>query len=178
MCQGTFTADVIRTLAGDYTLKPVRLGLPWPTIEEVSRKAAEAGLRHGDRVIAIEGRRQRGNADLALAVHERRPGDNLKITVDRAGKPLEIPVPLEAYRSWWSFALITLIFMPWLSILLGFWVAAMRPRDYRAWMVLGVLAGLRQLVRPDLIDPLGWSADIGPPRSPSAPLQRRHGPCA
>jgi sigma-B regulation protein RsbU (phosphoserine phosphatase) len=162
MCQGTFTIDVIRTLAGDYPLQPVRLGTPWPSIEELSRTAYEAGLRRGDRVLAIEGRPPRGAADLALPVHARHPGDTIRITADRAGGPIEFPVRLEANHTWWSFAIITLIFMPWLSILLGFWVAAMRPRDTRAWMVLGILVGLSQLIRPTVIDPLGWTADLGP----------------
>ena len=52
--------------------------------------------------------------------------------------------------------------MPWLSILLGFWVAAMRPRDAHAWLVLGILLGLSQIIRPPELDPRGWPSAIGP----------------
>ncbi len=164
VCQGTFTIDVIRGLDGDYPLQPVTLGQPWPSITGLgaSPKAFDAGLRLGDRVIAIEGRPPTSESDLAQAVHSKHPGDLLKITVDHGGKPVQIQTPLEPFTTWWSFSLITLIFMPWLSILLGFWVAAMRPRDSRAWLVLGILVGLSQVVRPGALDPRGWPSAIGP----------------
>ena len=160
-CQATFTTDVIRTLAGDYPVQPFALGSPWPTIIRLSPGASGAGLRRGDRVIAIEGRAPAGESELARAVHGKHPGGRLTVTVERDGSPVEIQAPIDPYRMWWSFALITLIFMPWLSILLGFWVAAVRPRDGRAWLVFGILVGLSQLVRPGVIDPRGWAADFG-----------------
>ena len=55
LSQVTFTIDVVRTLSGDYPVKPVVLGAPWPTIISLSEPALAAGLRRGDRVIAIEG---------------------------------------------------------------------------------------------------------------------------
>jgi len=160
--QVTFTSDVIRTLRGDYPAKPITMGAPWPTIVNLSKPAETAGLRAGDSVLAIEGRAPRGTAVLAQAVHAKHPGDRLAITVQRDGRPLELHAPLEAFTSWWSFALIVLIFMPWLSILLGFWVTAMRPRDPRAWLVLGILLGLSQIMRPPAIDLRGWPSDFAP----------------
>jgi sigma-B regulation protein RsbU (phosphoserine phosphatase) len=160
LCQGIFTLDVARTLLGDYPLKPMTLGAPWPTVTGLSREAFEAGLRRDDRVVAIEGRAPAGEADLVRALHTRHPGENVAITVQRAGAPVEIHVPIKAFFTWWSFALISLFFMPWLSILVGFFVALMRVRDTRAWLVLGILAGLSQLVRPAVLDPRGWG-DIG-----------------
>jgi sigma-B regulation protein RsbU (phosphoserine phosphatase) len=161
LCQGTFTIDVIRTLRGDYPLKPIALGAPWPSITGLSREAFEAGLRRGDRVLAIEGRAPTGESDLARALHPKHPGQLLGITVERGGAPLEFHVPIQPFFTWWSFALISLIFMPWLSILVGFFVTLMRVRDPRAWLVLGILAGLSQLVRPEVLDPRGW-LDLGP----------------
>jgi len=43
--------------------------------------------------------------------------------------------------------------MPWLCIVLGFWVAALRPDDKRAWLVLGILLGMSGLGRAALLDP-------------------------
>ena len=161
LCQGTFTLDVIRTLRGDYPVKPITLGSPWPTITRLTPEASDAGLRPGDRVLAIEGRAPAGEADLARALHARHPGERLAITVERGGAPVEFQAPINTFFIWWSFALISLIFMPWLSILVGFFVALMRVRDTRAWLVLGILAGLSQLIRPMELDPRGWP-DIGP----------------
>src|SRR5206468_1302805 len=93
--QGTFTLDVIRTLAGDYALKPVTLGAPWPTIVDCSAAAARAGLQRGDRVLAIDGRAPKGESELAQAVHSAHAGGTVKITVDRHGAPVEIATPLE-----------------------------------------------------------------------------------
>ena len=92
------------------------------------------------------------------------PGDRLTITVERDGRQVEFQPSLQPFSIWWSFALIILIFMPWLSILLGFWVAAMRPRDAHAWLVLGILLGLSQVMRPPELDPRGWPFVIGPTR--------------
>src|SRR5260370_31399124 len=72
--QITFTIDVVRTLSGDYPLKPVVLGAPWPSITSLSEPTQAAGLRKGDRVTAIEGRSPRGSGDLAQAVHAKYPG--------------------------------------------------------------------------------------------------------
>ena len=162
LSQVTFTIDVVRTLSGDYPVKPVVLGAPWPTITNLSEPALAAGLRRGDRVIAIEGLRPRGAGDLARAVRVKHPGDRVTITVERGGAQLEFQPTLQPLSIWWSFALIILIFMPWLSILLGFWVAAMRPRDAHAWLVLGILLGLSQIIRPPELDPRGWPSAIGP----------------
>jgi phosphoserine phosphatase RsbU/P len=161
LSQTTFTIDVARTLSGGYPLAPMALGSPWPSITSLSSPAEAAGLRKGDRVIAIEGRAPRGDGDLAQVVHAKYPGARLTITVERDGKPVDFQAPLEPFHIWWSVALINLIFMPWLSILLGFWVTAVRPRDTHAWLVLGILLGLSQTIRPGVLDPRGWPFDIG-----------------
>src|SRR5260370_30674419 len=91
--QVTFTIDVVRTLSGDYPVKPVGLGSPWPSITSLSKLAEAAGLRRGDRVIAIEGRTPRGVGDLAQAVRSKQPRDHLTITVQPDRKPLAFHSP-------------------------------------------------------------------------------------
>ena len=56
----------------------------------------------------------------------------------------------------WFYAVVMFFLMPWLCIALGFWVAALRPGDLRAWLLLGILLGMNGLGRAGLLDPLGW----------------------
>src|SRR5450432_504319 len=152
--QGTFTIDVVRELSGDYALRP--FSVDDDTIGELSSAASQAGLRSGDRLVAVEDRPFRNARDLLEPVHEKKPGQTLAVTAERAGKVSEFQVELKPLRTWWLFAAVSLLFMPWLCILLGFWVAALRPRDFRAWLVLGILLGLSQLQRQGILDPRAW----------------------
>jgi len=158
--QGTFTIDVMRELSGDYPARPIFIGDEGPTIVELTPAAGEAGLRRGDRVVAIDGRPFRDARDLLQPVREKRPGQTLAITAERERKVSEFQVVLEPLRTWWLFAAVSLLFMPWLCILLGFWVAVLRPHDFRAWLVLGILLGLSQLQRQEILDPRGWPTAV------------------
>jgi sigma-B regulation protein RsbU (phosphoserine phosphatase) len=157
--QTTYTIDVIRELAGDYPMRPFFIG-DQPVIAEVTRPALAAGLRRGDRVIAIEGRPYRNPRDLLQPIREKRPGQRLAVTIERDSRMSEVPITLEPLHAWWLFAAVSYLFMPWLSILLGFWVAALRPRDLRAWLVLGILLGMSQLARQGILDPRGWPTPL------------------
>src|SRR5215831_17710268 len=77
--QGTYTADVIQDLRGQYPWKP------WPRIQAVNPNDRGVGLQPGDRIMAVDGRPYNGNADLARPVRARHPGDELPLTVDRNG---------------------------------------------------------------------------------------------
>jgi sigma-B regulation protein RsbU (phosphoserine phosphatase) len=154
--QGMFTIDVIREMSGEYALQPVLPDGEPPTIVELTPAAARAGLRRGDRVTAIDGLPFRNARDLLQPLHEKKPGQTLAVTAEREGKRSEFQVVLEPLRTWWLFAAVSFLFMPWLCILLGFWVAALRPRDFRAWLVLGILLGLSHLQRQGILDPRAW----------------------
>lgn len=52
--------------------------------------AAQAGLRAGDRVVAIDGRSVENFGDLRGRIAETRPGSVVKLTVERGGKPVEL----------------------------------------------------------------------------------------
>jgi sigma-B regulation protein RsbU (phosphoserine phosphatase) len=157
--QATYTIDAIRELAGDYPLLPFSLGNEQPVIADLTRPAFDAGLRRGDRVVAIEGRPLRAARDLLQPIREKSPGQTLAVTVERDGQPAGFHVVLEPLRAW-LFAAVSLLFMPWLCILLGFWVAALRPRDLRAWLVLGILLGMSELQRQGILDPRGWPTPV------------------
>src|SRR5690349_19152012 len=158
--QVTFTVDSIRAWYRDYPVRPISLGEPWPTIDGTSFYAKQAGLRSGDRVISIEGREPKGLEDLAQAVRAKRTGDQLHIRLLRDGHPLDFAVNMTPLLPDKEQIAVTFILMPWLSLLLGFWVAAARPRDKIAWMMLGILVGLSEIERAPLLDSMGWPAAI------------------
>ncbi|MBZ5584563.1 MAG: SpoIIE family protein phosphatase, partial [Acidobacteriia bacterium] len=78
------------------------------------------------------------------------------VTVERGGRPLDVRLTLRPLPMWRPFAVVCLLVMPWLSIALGFWVAALRPRDLRSWLMLGMLLGLSQVVGPGNLDARAW----------------------
>ena len=82
MSDGTATAD-----------RTTRVGA---TIEEVveDAPAAEAGLRRGDVVVAIDGEAVSGAESLTAQVRERGAGDEATLTVVRDGEVLEVVVTL------------------------------------------------------------------------------------
>jgi sigma-B regulation protein RsbU (phosphoserine phosphatase) len=160
----TFTLDVLRSLRLEYPYPPIWVGSPWPTIVEVNPIAAKSGLRVGDRVTSIDGRVPRGTQDLRRALHARKPGETLSVMVEREGQPLEGRI-----RLWISLpraglpAIVTFLFMPWCSIALAFWVAAVRPRDPRVWMMVAILVGISQIESPAVLSPFGWPLPIAVP---------------
>jgi sigma-B regulation protein RsbU (phosphoserine phosphatase) len=140
--QATFTIDVVRQLAGDYPETPIYLGDPWPTVVGVGYGDS---VHRGDRVLAVEGKPPLGWNDIAQAIRAKHPGEPLHVSVDRAGRRLELSVKLRAETVPVLFTIVWHLLMPWISILLGLWVVAVRPRDVRAWSVLAILAGICQI---------------------------------
>lgn len=64
--------------------------------------AAAAGVRPGDRVVTISGRPVAGYHDLAEAVAGRLSGDTVPLIVSRAGKRIELALPLSASTAYGS----------------------------------------------------------------------------
>ena len=161
MNQGTFTIDVIRDWREQYPSNTLRLGNPWPTITAVNIAMQRAGLQKGDRLVSIDGRVLAGEKDLREIIHAKYPGEFLTIAAARNGAVTEHRVEILALRSTGKqpvYATAAWLISPWFCILLGFWVAASRPADLRAWLVLGILVGMSGLARPGILDPLGWGS--------------------
>jgi len=57
-------------------------------------KAIESGLQEGDIITAVDGKPTPRAEDLVAALTSHRPGDKVKLTGTRGGKPLEVTVPL------------------------------------------------------------------------------------
>jgi sigma-B regulation protein RsbU (phosphoserine phosphatase) len=163
----TYTIDAVQDMRHAYTASPLNLRAPWPTIYSADPLAQAAGLRAGDRVLRLAGRAPRGFRDFELAFDRHSPGDRIPVTVLRDGKTLDFAVPpaLVNFGSGWlstAFGSLSWILMPWLSFALGFWVAALRPRDPRAWIVLAILLGMAEFTSASVLDARGWPG-IGMP---------------
>jgi S1-C subfamily serine protease len=57
--------------------------------------AALAEIRSGDVIVAVDGRDVKGESDLARLISERRPGDQVSLTILRGADRLEIAVVLK-----------------------------------------------------------------------------------
>jgi phosphoserine phosphatase RsbU/P len=120
-----------------------------PAAAFVTTPAYDAGLRNNDRLTAINGHPFTGLAVFGDALVAAKPGDPMSITFRSPGESVDRtatfalerhqpPASLGAY-----LVIITLkIVLPVFCLLLGFWVAAVRPRDKSAWLLIFVLYGL------------------------------------
>jgi phosphoserine phosphatase RsbU/P len=174
--QATYTVDVVALLSGAYPMKPIALGVPWPTVIWADPSPTLDGIQKGDRVAAVDGHPPRGAVELAEAVRSRTPGSRITITTERDGlrEDHQVLIRSDPRRLPMAYAIGAELLMPVFCLALGFWVAAVRPHDFRAWLILGMLLGMSQLTRSGLADPLGWGAAIGLPsailRAVNAPL--------
>ncbi|MBX9626084.1 MAG: PDZ domain-containing protein [Gemmataceae bacterium] len=60
--------------------------------------AAEAGVKEGDRLVAVAGKKVLDADAVAAALADKKPGDKAKITVTREGQPVEIELTLAQGR--------------------------------------------------------------------------------
>jgi len=56
--------------------------------------AENGGLQVGDKVTDVAGRHVIDPSDISAAIAQRRPGDSVTVTVQRAGAPLRVQVKL------------------------------------------------------------------------------------
>ena len=133
--------------------EPFDIDLPEFRLTSVTTEAAAAGLREGDVIRRINGAAVRPlAADLWVPLRRASSGDQLAVGYWRPGTP-ETDVqtagvtlaPLRAGAAsaieWAGFVVFSVGF-PLLCTLLGFWVAAARVTDARAWMLLALVLSL------------------------------------
>jgi len=126
--------------------------VPGVEITGVEPEAAAAGIRKGDTLLAFAGRPYRGALDFYIPLREARPGDRLNVQVrsaDGAVKNSSInvqPFNLTPPGASEVIQQAAAIAMPAFCILLGFWVAAVRIRDLRAWILLAMMISFGETI--------------------------------
>ncbi len=121
--------------------------------------AAQAGLRAGDLILAINGQPLDTLNPFSDEVWNGRPGDTVALSVERPGetRPLELrvvlePVPRGAGEKSWAqaFAEQLLVNYPLLFLAVGLPVLFLRVEDRNAWLLALLFAGMIALA------PLVW----------------------
>jgi phosphoserine phosphatase RsbU/P len=126
------------------------------TIGFLSPEAKQARLQEGDILLAVNGRPLTGTAVYGEEMAEAHAGDLLSVTVrtrdsQSPGSERTVALALEPKRQGdLTVGLTLFVAMPAFCILLGFWVAAVRPRDSRAWLLLALMLSLATLWTPGL----------------------------
>jgi len=155
--QALLTRDVFRTIFHPETVYEFPFFFsPRTSIITDPGPAAKAGLRKGDLLVAIEGVPYGGTHVFDDAIARPHPDGMLTVTVrtpDRSSAERTLRVQLTSFReggenarSAVAFRLVLYVLMPWFCVILGFWVAAVRPRDRLAWLLLGLMLGFSQLI--------------------------------
>src|SRR5579859_8099326 len=113
-----------------------------PAAQFVGASAQRVGVKKGDILLAINGRPFRGLAVFGEAMRLAKPGDPLTVevltpgdTAPRSATVLLAPVDLPPFNWTGASILFLKLIMPTFCILMGFWVAAVRPRDPSAWFL-------------------------------------------
>jgi sigma-B regulation protein RsbU (phosphoserine phosphatase) len=132
-------------------------------VRRVDEAARRAGMEPGDRVILVAGQAFTGRAVLARAVAKTRAGDTLPVTIRRSGPDgaavertfglvltPALAEPADARQ--WAFTLVFVVVLPLFCLLIGFGVAAIRPGDRLAWLLLFLLLSFSRLLEPGMAD--------------------------
>ncbi len=138
---------------------PLLFGFRLDMVSGVMPEATAAGIEFGDVLESVEGRPFTGGFVLYQRVGEKRAGDSLQVVVRKptgthVGTTIHL-VPIRTERASiaaWTVTLIVNVLEPFLCLALGFWVAFGRPKDIRAWLLLGLMIGFSQF-----IDGFSWS---------------------
>jgi len=132
---------------------PFGLNLDSDRISSAGSALSDLGVQPGDELMEVEARPYEGLAQIAGALAAKRPGDRLEIEVLRKGhtQAESFAVPLKAIGSselsplGWLIVCGTMILTPVFCLLLGFGVAAVRPRDPLAWLLLALMLSFAQM---------------------------------
>ena len=151
------TADLYAILVTprEVASPPFLTGWPDDSIDFVAMDIAEHTrpvLAIGDRIDTIDGR-PATPTDVVRTIHAARPGATLRVEATRTSKDgnastfasevrLRSVAEGERERSNRLLTAVLGLFLPWVCLLTGVWVAVVRPRDPMAWLVLTLLLWL------------------------------------
>jgi sigma-B regulation protein RsbU (phosphoserine phosphatase) len=128
---------------------PLFFPVPGAALQYLDSRATAAGLRQGDILVAINGRRYTGTAVFWEEIIEAAPGSTLAVTVRSPGaSPQEHTVRISVAQDHHWIRTRTLL-ISWVvicafCIALGFWAVLIRPNDPSAWLLLGLLLSFTQ----------------------------------
>lgn len=134
---------------------PFDLKVPGGTLTDLHAEAKSAGLKPGDQPVAIDGIALRGDEQIARIAQSHRVGEPLRVEVRRNGQPVAAEVRLAPISTTpmsvedWILPSLLNFLTPWFCILLGFTVAALRPRDPLAWLLLLLLLSFKETSQSD-----------------------------
>jgi sigma-B regulation protein RsbU (phosphoserine phosphatase) len=125
-------------------------------------EAQAAGLRVGDAVVNVNHRPFTGGIVLLEELQKSKPGQPMSLTVLRPnGSEANISFTLAPQRPSvspvWAWVLqCTFLFLPFGCLLLGLYTVFARPRNFYAWLILGILAYLPAVFIPQnqFLEPL------------------------
>ncbi len=125
--------------------KGFSIGVPWPTVTGTTAVARESGMAVGDVLLEIDGKPFSGITSIHSALQTRQHGDSVAITVrtkEGATKSFRLKLENSNINADVLMRAALVIFMgvliPVFSLLMGFWVAFVRPGDPLAWIFLGL----------------------------------------
>jgi len=132
------------------TRDPFGVSASSPVVEWARDEVKKAGIQPGDTVLALEGVPCRGRAVVTRALAQASPGRPLAVTIKHKGQTsaATVRVPLVPRTPGTFDRLFTAmlgIVLPVFSVLLGFWVALVRPRDPLAWLLMALLLGFASI---------------------------------
>ncbi|MBV9302572.1 MAG: SpoIIE family protein phosphatase [Acidobacteriaceae bacterium] len=129
-----------------YARVPVDIDDDTQKIVGVQTEAKSAGISQGDVIKALNGEAFTGDRQLLRDVRQRHPGETLAATVKTTNgitKTASIRLASREGPPWIPTIIalfVTILVLPALSLVIGYWVVAAKPRDPNAWLVLVVLA--------------------------------------
>ncbi len=127
-------------------------------VDSMRPSAEAAGLRKGDLLLEVNGRPVNGFADYNGSVRNARAGDRLRVRIRRitpaGSQEHELSIPLRPFTyvgydksspAYWCLLALR-ITTPFLCLVLGFWVVAVRIYDRAAWTLLIILLSVANLI--------------------------------
>ncbi len=128
---------------------PFRLHPGHPVVDRPNAAAQAAGLSSGDTIVELNGEVLDGANDVRRAVATEKP---IKVKWIHNGQsrtatiPLETLAPTELTNP--LVVIVTTILTPLICLIIGFGVAAIRPSDGNAWLLLLLMVGFSQMTTP------------------------------
>ena len=131
---------------------PLLFGFRLQIITSALPEARNAGAHYGDTLLEVNGRPFTGYRVLRDAVLDARPGTLMHAVIQRPDgtvAPVDIKLAPERLEpapisEWLRDISLELVF-PLFCLFLGFWVAAVRPLDRNAWLLLAIMISLEFL---------------------------------